>query len=112
VVSETLCATIHELYALWEHHSNTLADEVERRVRNSNKFSEKELMEMVKGMVDGLVQLEESSIVHERLSLQSIKLSEGGAIKITDPISLNCNSNFARLYAHHQTPRTAYLSPE
>jgi len=59
----------------------------------------------------GLSHLQRNSIKHQSLRSNSILISQEGVIKIYDPITTGCQSNYDTLISKRSTPHI-YMSPE
>ncbi len=55
--------------------------------------------------------MESKGIIHEKLSVLTIKLDYLGSIKICDPLSIIESNNYKKVFSNHNIDRI-YLSPE
>ena len=90
---------------------NTLSTKLKEKSASNQKFSRKEMSELLSGSVSGLAELQSHGILHEKLAPESIGFTNDGQVKILDPLSMPILPNYDRVLVAHQSDRI-YLSPE
>jgi hypothetical protein len=105
-----MCSRVYRLYALWEHSPLTLAEEVNRRGLERTPFDRRQLYQLIRSMVGGLLHFCALGTKYEGLTTRSILVGWGG-FKLADPLMLPVQRNLEVVHGHRNI-KNIYLSPE
>ena len=76
--------TTYLLYILMEKAESNLENEIEKRAETNNYYTEKELINILKQLVDVLLYLQKKGIAHRNIKPQNILICENNEYKLTD----------------------------
>ena len=76
--------TTYILYILMEKADSTWEKEIEQRAETKNYYSEKELINIIKQLVDALLYLQKKGISHRNIKPSNILICENNTYKISD----------------------------
>ena len=98
------------LCALWEHSPVTLADEVNRRALERTPFEVKQLLQILRALVGGMLHYCALGTAYEGLTTRSMLVGWSG-FKLTDPLMIGAQRNLDVVHGHRKI-KNVYLSPE
>ena len=76
--------TTYLLYILMEKAESNLENEIEKRAETKNYYTEKELIRILKQLIDVLFYLQKKGIAHRNIKPQNILICENNIYKLTD----------------------------
>ena len=76
--------TTYILYILMEKADSTWEKEIEQRAETKNYYSEKELINIIKQLVDDILYLQKKGISHRNIKPSNILICENNTYKISD----------------------------
>lgn len=78
----SLCSNLKQVYLLLDYEDSTLDEDIVQRQLENRPWQPHELLEMLKGLVDGLLFLQENGISHNNVSTKSVLISREGDARL------------------------------